>query len=297
MLTTDQKSDLLFKKYLGKGSSGTTPQYFNEPLEGRTAVYPTQIWSDFQLIPTSSAPYPNVVVQMVDLSLIQIPGPSFVNAFYHNELKDAIPFNFDPSGSYVPVVKKSDNTVIPLGQNDWFIDTEAGMLTFYGGLPSGVDDTHPPKVTFWKYIGNKGGGGGSGGSSLSASWASSSISASYAATSSYLINASFGDYMSGQIESPTIDNVYFLISNNPSRLLINSMTMALYSGTGTASLKVDNIGITGITDIGLTSIETTYNAMSPYVVPAGSRVILQLYNMSVGSGRFYFTIGMTRYLF
>ena len=156
MPTTDQKSDLLFKKYLGKGSSGTSSLYFNEPFDGRSAVFPVQIWQDQSLIPLSAAPVPNVVEQVTDLTLTQVPGQPF--AFYSSQLRDAIPFNYDTaSGSYVPTVKKSsDNSTIAFGQNDWVIDIEAGQLTFYAGLPTGVSGAQPPKVTFWKYIGGKG---------------------------------------------------------------------------------------------------------------------------------------------
>ena len=58
--------------------------------------------------------------------------------------------------SYYHPKKSSDNTAIAFGQNDWVIDIEAGQLTFYAGLPSGVSGVQPPKVTFWKYIGPKG---------------------------------------------------------------------------------------------------------------------------------------------
>ncbi len=154
MPTTDQKTDLLFKKYLGKGSSGTSSLYFNEPFDGRSAVFPVQIWQDQSLIPLSAAPVPNVVEQVTDLVLTQVPGQPF--AFYSSQLRDAIPFNYDFSGSYVPVVRKNDNSIIAFGENDWVIDIETGMLTFYAGLPSGVSEVLPPKVTFWKYIGGKG---------------------------------------------------------------------------------------------------------------------------------------------
>lgn len=297
MLTTDQKSDLLFKKYLGKASSGTTPAYYSEPKEGRTAIYPTQIWSDYSLIPTTAAAS-SVTSQSIDLSLIQVPGLSFINAFYHDSLKDAIPFNFDPSGSYVPVLKKNDNTIISVGQNDWFFDTEAGTITFFGGLPTGVDGSNLPKITFWKYTGTKGGiSGGSATGSLygTASWAYNAVTASYALTASY-IQLTIKDFISGQIEYPTVDNVYYLISKNPIENNITNMSIAMASGTGTASLKIDNIPVPGISNIGLYASEIDYTASFPGGAPmvTGSRLVLELSNMLIGSGRLYFTIGLTR---
>lgn len=156
MPTTTQQADLLFKKYIGVGSSGTQLQFFNEPRPGRMAIFPTQIWQDQGQIPLTASVVANVVTQSVNLILAQVPGQTA--SFYSDDLKDAIPFNYDPiSGSYVPIVRKSsDNTQIAPGQNDWVIDIEAGQLTFYAGLPTGVSLAQPPMVTFWKYIGRKG---------------------------------------------------------------------------------------------------------------------------------------------
>lgn len=158
MPTTDQKADLLFKKYLGVGSVGTSSAYYNESHLGRTSVSPNQLWTNWDQIPGTAANVSGVVSQSVDLLLQSIPGVSNTFAFYHPDLKDAIPFNFDPVGAtYVPTLKKSyDNSVIAAGLNDWVVDIEAGMVTFYSGLPANVNSTYPPKITFWKYIGGKG---------------------------------------------------------------------------------------------------------------------------------------------
>lgn len=156
MPNTAQQADLLFKKYLGVGSSGPQIQFFNEPRQGRAAVFPTQVWQDQGLIPPTASYVVGLTTQSVDLLLTQVPGQTA--SFYNDQLKDAIPFNYDAvSGSYVPVVKKSsDSTQIAFGQNDWVIDIEAGQLTFYAGLPAGVSGAQPPKVTFWRYTGPKG---------------------------------------------------------------------------------------------------------------------------------------------
>jgi len=156
MPTTAQQSDLLFKKYLGYGSSGNQLQFFNETRPGRTAVFPSQVWQAQSLIPISASYVAGVVSRSLDVLLTQVSGQTA--SFYSDQLMDAIPFNYDASsGSYLPTVKKSsDNTAIAFGQNDWVIDIEAGQLTFYAGLPSGVSGVQPPKVTFWKYIGPKG---------------------------------------------------------------------------------------------------------------------------------------------
>lgn len=226
MPTTDQKSDLLFKKYLGKGSSGTSSLYFNEPFDGRSAVFPVQIWQDQSLIPLSAAPVPNVVEQVTDLVLTQVPGQPF--AFYSSQLRDAIPFNYDFSGSYVPVVRKNDNSIIAFGENDWVIDIETGMLTFYAGLPSGVSEVLPPKVTFWKYIGPKGIPTGS----ATASWAGTaswSETASYAFTSSY---TSFSELSSASYNAITSLTA---LSANTATTANTANTANFATSAGTAS--------------------------------------------------------------
>jgi hypothetical protein len=156
MPNTTQQADLLFKKYLGVGSSGPQIQFFNEPRSGRSAIFPTQVWLDQSLIPMVAETIVGVVTQSIDLLLTQVPGQT--SSFYSDLLRDAIPFNYDTaSGSYVPTVKKSsDDSIIAFGQNDWVIDIEAGQLTFFAGLPTGVSIDQPPKVTFWRYVGGKG---------------------------------------------------------------------------------------------------------------------------------------------
>lgn len=158
MPTTDQKSDLLFKKYLGVGSVGTSSAFFNESHLGRPSLAPDQLWTNYTDIPSSASIVPGTVAQSVDLLLQSIPGASNTNAFYHPSLKNAVPFNFDPvSASYVPILKKSfDNSVIAAGLNDWVVDVEAGLVTFYAGLPTNVNAANPPKITFYKYIGSTG---------------------------------------------------------------------------------------------------------------------------------------------
>jgi len=158
MPTTDQKADLLFKKYLGVGSVGTSSAFYNEGHPGRTSVSPNQLWTNWDSIPGTAANVPGIVTQSIDLQLEVIAGVSNTNAFYSALLKDAIPFNFDSVGAtYAPTLKKSyDNSVIASGLNDWVVDVEAGMVTFYAGLPTNVNSTYPPKISFWRYIGGKG---------------------------------------------------------------------------------------------------------------------------------------------
>jgi len=154
-LNTDQKASKLFKKLQGVAETTLIKQFFEEAYLGRVAVFHNeQIWNQSDLIPLpapslSDGQTDGVVQYFEDLSLIPVPGLN--NAFYHDNLKDAIPFNFG-DGSYNYFLKNSHGDQIPFGMGDWIVDTEAGVLTFYSNVPSYM----PPQISFYKYIGSKG---------------------------------------------------------------------------------------------------------------------------------------------
>jgi len=164
-LTTEQKSSKLFKKMLGLAETLVTRDFFNESKQGRTFILPSQIWTDEDSIPITAPTLSNGqidgVVQYIEkLELQHIPG-STNYSYYSEQLKDAIPFNFGDGSSYNYNLYKNDGTtVIPFGEANWLLDTEAGVLTFYpevsNPLPSGVNETDPPRVSFYKYVGDKG---------------------------------------------------------------------------------------------------------------------------------------------
>lgn len=165
-LTTAQQASELDKKAQGKSSTNTTRDFFEEPYNGRAAVFANQIWTESTLIP-STAPslaadaISGVVQYKVDLVLAAVAGTT--NSFYHASLVDCIPFNFG-DGTYNYTLKDSTSAAIAFGQGDWRVDITTGVLTFYSTVPSNM----PPKITFYKYVGDKadntsfgGGGGGS----------------------------------------------------------------------------------------------------------------------------------------
>lgn len=159
-LTVTQIANILFKKLQGVGSTSDSRQFFEEPYLGRSAVHNSQIWQESDDIP-STAPggidgqVTGVVTRYIDKTLTAVAGTS--NSFYHADLVDAIPFNFG-DGTYNYEVKDSTSASIPFGSGDWVVDGDAGVLTFYGTVPSNM----PPTISFYKYSGLKGGGGGSG---------------------------------------------------------------------------------------------------------------------------------------
>lgn len=267
MPTTNQKADLLFKKFLNKGSSNVG-EYYNELLSGRPSITPDQIWAKADQIPIPSVQSNVALVDYIqDLELIPVPGA--IGSFYSPLLRESIPFNFDPSGSYVPTFKKNDGTQIVFGQNDWVLDTDIGQVTFYSGLPTGVSSTVPPKMTFWRYVGPKGA----------------------------LSGAQSKDFISGQIDTPSVDNHYYLINESPVSLSILSLNIALWGGTGQASIIVDSTPVPGLSNINLTGMDTiTHASSSGYFVGVGSTVILEMSNMSVNAGRTRYTLTILKSL-
>ena len=159
MLNTDQIASRLFKKLFSVAETTTDREFFEEPFISRSAVLPSQIWTDGELIPQTAPTLLDgetlgVVKRYVDVSMTPVAGTT--NAFQHDSLKDSIPFNFG-DGSYNYVIKDNLDNPIVFGQGDWAIDNEAGVLTFYNGTPANM----PPKVSFYQYVGSKGIGGAS----------------------------------------------------------------------------------------------------------------------------------------
>jgi len=154
MPNTDQIASRLFKKSLNVGETTTARQFFEEPFEARKAIMPSQIWKEGNQIPATApvlgdGDISGVVQRIIDLSLTAVPGTT--NAFQSPTLIDSIPFNFG-DGTYNYVIKDNLDNPIQFGQGDWVVDNDGGILTFYGGVPSNM----PPKISFYKYVGDKG---------------------------------------------------------------------------------------------------------------------------------------------
>jgi hypothetical protein len=162
-LNSNQIAEILFKKVAaGKATTQLGRYYGNgeEGYSGRSFVDLTQIWVESNQIPIIAAPVANIVEHVIELSLINIPGSS---SFTHPSLKNIIPFNYGDGISYSYILKTKAGVVIPIGVNDWYLDTETGVLTFFandtsstndtGSFPTGVTTSNPPKLTCYKYIG------------------------------------------------------------------------------------------------------------------------------------------------
>lgn len=180
-LSANQITDILFKKIAaGKATTEFGRFYGNgeEPYSGRSFVDLSQIWVQSNLIPSVASEVTNVVVRINNIQLTNIPGSA---SFTHTSLKNVIPFNYGDGTSYAYTLRRNDGTtVIPPGVNDWYLDTETGVLTFFlgdtgtpgipGTLPTGVSTASGPYITCYKYVGKTAldtGFGGSGSANIS----------------------------------------------------------------------------------------------------------------------------------
>jgi hypothetical protein len=121
-----------------------------------TTLLVENIWSDSQNIPTleSTANGSTIVDKVVDVITTYVPNSY---SFESSSIYDIIPVQY--AAFYEPVVKTYNDVIIPVGTNNYKI--ENNIITFYDGFinASGllVDETHPPKITYWRYTGGKGG--------------------------------------------------------------------------------------------------------------------------------------------
>lgn len=155
MLNSDQISKRLFKKDLGVGDTSTVREFFEEPFSSGVSIKPDQILAQFDQVPETAPAgmahdeVQGVVQRKIDVALTPVSGVS--GAFQHNDLKDAVPFNHG-DGSYNYIIKDNLDNPVSFGQGDWVIDTYAGILIFYDVVPTNM----PPKISFYRYVGNKG---------------------------------------------------------------------------------------------------------------------------------------------
>jgi len=82
-----------------------------------------------------------------------------------NILSNAIPDNFDPTGTYQIVVKSSTGVVIQANDasHPWKYDIDAGYLTFFHSTPFS-EPSEIPTISYWRYEGVIGLGPGASGS-------------------------------------------------------------------------------------------------------------------------------------
>ncbi len=188
MATTTDFATLLYKKSLGQPSTLDTTAVFSEPNRpALPAVLQTQIWA--QAIPTvapsditsattddlgatltgsyagkTSTASP-MIRKYVKVPLTVVPGTqenayeAILDPTYGRVLQDTIPYNTDALGSYLVQIYKNDGvTIVPFGLNSWNWDFSSGIITFYAynAATLGISAAAPPKVSFYRYVGQKG---------------------------------------------------------------------------------------------------------------------------------------------
>lgn len=193
--STNEKVSLLLKKNLGKPSTNDTIQFYSEPaIDARPKVFTTQIFADS--IPTTrpSSGWTDSSNNAVTLSHPFTAAGDFsqgvtatngILKYYHqwemekvtpgnnmsykakddngvNPLQGSVPFNYDNAGGYgVLLYRKtsgSPGAQISDGVGEWVVDPDAGVLTFYeySDVSSYVDESTPPYLSFYRYIGDTG---------------------------------------------------------------------------------------------------------------------------------------------
>ena len=192
--TSDNKLDLLFKKFIGiplSNPSGAAAseaagssklkiipslQIFSQSIP---STAPTDL-SNVTFTPTNSGGTKQIssgnthIAKYTQLGLAEVqPQTSYRYAnpsVSTNLTSPAIPGNYDVAGStYAITLYGSDGTtVINPSTYPWVFDTDSGYVTFID--PSNLLTTAlaPPKITFWRYEGTFGLGTSSGGSSSGA---------------------------------------------------------------------------------------------------------------------------------
>ncbi len=244
MPTPSQIADKLFKKSLGKGDTDQGKPFFEEDasIDGFIHITPSQIWRQSNQIPNTS-PYgtPNAttmspfdgsisgVVQYIH-NLQLIGKPTTGNKSYFSiGLKDSIAFNFG-NGSYNYFITTQGGNPISFGQGDWVLDNDQGALTFYGTVPSGVSESVPPRISFYKYVGGK--GLDATGDASGTSWSTFQLDQD---ASGVIIENN-----NGNLDIKTWDNEYANIKANhidASTLRIDNLTGILVAQDGSISVS------------------------------------------------------------
>ncbi len=174
MLTDEQQIDIAYKLLQGRSSTNPDRAVHEEPVQSAPTVAPRMIWFEANLIPSTAPTIPTtlqlepttgltldygeegVVRYFAWLPLTALAGSP--NTYFHPCLKNCIPFTYAEDGSYAQKLRNAADVDLAFGIHDWVIDSAAGTLTFFGDdLASiGVSPSHPPKISFYQYIGHEG---------------------------------------------------------------------------------------------------------------------------------------------
>lgn len=209
--SSTEKTNILFKKLVGKPSTVDQRSFFEEPNRpARPEVLASrQIWSEE--IPSTA---PTILANLTDTDpddngnymagslvgktdgvvtrYIKVPLTMMIGTegkaygstnetvshpnnnatgtgtstgavgVYNRVTEDIIPFNYDPLGSYLFNLYRNDGTEISFGYGEWNIDNTSGIVSFYeyADVILEVNETLPPLLSYYRYVGTKGIGNG-----------------------------------------------------------------------------------------------------------------------------------------
>lgn len=184
-LSEKEISSLLYKHYLGAGSTRMSREFFEEAIKSSFIVRPDMLWTYSDFIPDGTAktggrkaldeidslkdgevyyhivneePQP-LIKRWIDFPLQMVDAGtdnSFVIADSSGkQISNVVPFNYYED-HYNYELKTDAGKKIAFGVGDWVVDTYSGIVTFYGKLPAGVDHNHPPTLSFFQYVGGNG---------------------------------------------------------------------------------------------------------------------------------------------
>jgi hypothetical protein len=155
----EQINKLLYKHFQNVSDVDTNRPYYSEPFASYPIIHPNRsIWAQASSIPaTAPVVADNVITGVVQFreNVLMTAVAGAPNSFYHADLVNAIPFNFDSTGwTYMPIIKDGTlATTYKFTESDWLINSSSGTLTFYKNKPAVLTASGPPRVSFYRYIG------------------------------------------------------------------------------------------------------------------------------------------------
>ena len=167
------KIDKPYKKIQRIGTTSEIKPWYLEAIKSEMAVKPDRVMKEYGLVPalppvvltgatipnqqydTNSVAVADGVVKMVSVTLNSVAGNGD-NAFHSDDIIDLITSYVYKQGW---VLKKSNGDIIEFGDGDWEVDTDAGIVVFFTGSPSGVSAGSPIVVEGYVYSGAYGVGG------------------------------------------------------------------------------------------------------------------------------------------
>lgn len=159
-----------FKKTKRVANTDNNRDHYEETLSSHNVVIPTDIWTEYTLIPAIAPKNVNALVLGDNGTVTQAVTAYFQNtmvavsgtpyAYSLAALAHSIPYNWDPAGSYQPILYDNAGTnVIPFDMYD--LDWAAGVVTFNTlpappALPNNLLALGAPKISFYAYTGATG---------------------------------------------------------------------------------------------------------------------------------------------